>query len=71
MITVETTRASITVKGTDEPTLSIRTRTGSLTMQATGMRGPKGERGEPGPPGPAAQDFDYPDFALIFQTGLL
>lgn len=74
MITLQNNTFTITLIGTNNPTLTVQSAAKqSMTLVASGQRGPQGERGLQGPPGPVGnlENLDLPDFTLIFENQLV
>ena len=73
-LTVQHVSQTLTVKRGEPTALRIRVKEQrTVSVKATGLRGPQGERGdkgETGPMGPVGSfdDADLPDFSLIFEN---
>lgn len=76
-LTVKRVQQTLTAKRGVPTVVRVSTKQNStVTVKATGIRGPQGERGEQGPTGavgPAGDPnkIDAPDFTLIFDNQLV
>lgn len=71
MITLKSYKQTITLKGSDEPRLTISNAPAqTVKVSTSGSPGPRGLQGPPGPIG-SIEGFELPDLTLLFENQLI